>query len=402
LDQMPKEKVLIFSEYQDTAQYLEAGLRHTHQVSNIVYVNGQSSDLGKIARAFSPVSNADLGGLPEGMQPINVLITTDVLSEGQNLQDAHVVVNFDLPWALIRLVQRAGRVDRLGQASDSVDVFVLVPSKKVDEEISLRPRLQKRLIEAGAVLGGDDKFFGSDQEAQEISELLTGNSAALDNEEDNDVDPASYAFELWREAINNDPQIEQKVATLNLASRSSIRASDVLDSGSVISLVTISGVQDTPIKISLDDGFKIISPVELLELSKCVPGTKSQTALTHHLDVLQDVAEGARSAFGTGLVALAGIKRRVYQRVKNEACLRDDGLMADADARLAFQHFYEHPLSELAKSQFSSALGKESNSELIARMKSLFNEKQLVIEESHAEAGTVQFVASMGLTGGKK
>ncbi len=73
-----------------------------------------------LARRFSPKSNAIIGGLPENRDELQVLIATDVLSEGQNLQDAAIIVNYDLPWTIIRLIQRAGRVDRVGQLSAEV------------------------------------------------------------------------------------------------------------------------------------------------------------------------------------------------------------------------------------------------------------------------------------------
>ncbi len=61
-----------------------------------------------------------------------VLIATDVLSEGQNLQDAAIIVNYDLPWAIIRLVQRAGRVDRIGQKSENILCYSFLPADGVD------------------------------------------------------------------------------------------------------------------------------------------------------------------------------------------------------------------------------------------------------------------------------
>ena len=60
-------------------------------------------------------------------QQSRILIATDVLSEGQNLQDAHIIINYDLPWAIIRLIQRAGRVDRIGQQSDHIDCYSFFP-----------------------------------------------------------------------------------------------------------------------------------------------------------------------------------------------------------------------------------------------------------------------------------
>ena len=73
-----------------------------------------------------------------------MLIATDVLSEGQNLQDAHVVVNYDLPWAIIRLIQRAGRVDRIGQQAERVLLYSFF-HESVDTVLSLRRRISARL-----------------------------------------------------------------------------------------------------------------------------------------------------------------------------------------------------------------------------------------------------------------
>ena len=82
-----------------------------------------------------------------------------MLSEGQNLQDAHVVVNFDLPWALIRLVQRAGRVDRIGQQADEILCYSFLPAEGVEKIINLRARVRQRLEENAEVVGSDERFF---------------------------------------------------------------------------------------------------------------------------------------------------------------------------------------------------------------------------------------------------
>ena len=77
-------------------------------------------------------------------EALRILVSTDVLSEGQNLQDAHVVVNYDLPWAIIRLIQRAGRVDRVGQESDEVLIYSFF-HVEVDTVLDLRARIRDRL-----------------------------------------------------------------------------------------------------------------------------------------------------------------------------------------------------------------------------------------------------------------
>ena len=72
-----------------------------------------------------------------------MLISTDVLSEGQNLQDCSIVVNYDLPWAIIRLVQRAGRVDRIGQKAERVFCYSFLPAEGVERIIDLRGRVSQ-------------------------------------------------------------------------------------------------------------------------------------------------------------------------------------------------------------------------------------------------------------------
>ena len=114
----------MFSQFADTVDYLEAQLKR-RWVADMAGVTGSSADPTQLAWRFSPNSNQRPGqGKPE--RELRVLVATDVLSEGQNLQDSHVVVNYDLPWAIIRLIQRAGRVDRIGQMArgDSMPLFL--------------------------------------------------------------------------------------------------------------------------------------------------------------------------------------------------------------------------------------------------------------------------------------
>lgn len=106
--------MLIFTQYADTAVYLYNQLRK-RGMQHVAYATGNTEHPTKIAERFSPISNEVPNPIPEDEQ-YRILIATDVLSEGQNLQDAHVIVNYDLPWAIIRLIQRAGRVDRIGQS----------------------------------------------------------------------------------------------------------------------------------------------------------------------------------------------------------------------------------------------------------------------------------------------
>jgi superfamily II DNA/RNA helicase len=123
------EKVIVFTQFADTVQYLADELRARSR-SRVAGVSGASQDPAGIAWRFSPQSNDKRAQVPPD-QEIDVLIATDVLSEGQNLQDAAIVVNYDLPWAIIRLIQRAGRVDRIGQQAEAILCYSFLPAEGV-------------------------------------------------------------------------------------------------------------------------------------------------------------------------------------------------------------------------------------------------------------------------------
>ena len=138
--------------------------------------------------SVSPVSNEAAGKYPLDKQT-RILIATDVLSEGHNLQDAHVIVNYDLPWAIIRLIQRAGRVDRIGQKADKIYCYSFFPADGVEEIINLRGRLNDRINANANIVGSDEVFFEGNE--QNLRDIFNEKSGVLDDADDGDVDLAS-------------------------------------------------------------------------------------------------------------------------------------------------------------------------------------------------------------------
>ena len=145
-------------------------------------VTGDTEESSDYARRFSPESNnARDKGSPNyvsSVEELRVLIATDVLSEGQNLQDAAIVVNFDLPWAIIRLIQRAGRVDRIGQKAEEILCYSFVPADGVERLIRLRSRVRQRLQENVEVVGTDETFFEDEKHDTVIRDLFTEKSSS--------------------------------------------------------------------------------------------------------------------------------------------------------------------------------------------------------------------------------
>ena len=163
----PKEKIIVFTQFADTVYYLTERLKE-RGIERLAGVTGDALDPTALAFRFSPASNNKKDQIsPE--QELRVLVATDVLSEGQNLQDAAIVVNYDLPWAIIRLIQRAGRVDRIGQQSDRILCYSFLPADGVERIIRLRARVRQRLHENAAFLDfieglaerGDREWYAS-------------------------------------------------------------------------------------------------------------------------------------------------------------------------------------------------------------------------------------------------
>ena len=174
----PDEKVLVFTQFADTVRYLKAELS-ARGVSSIEEATGDSPNPTALVHRFSPVSNNRRARIASSDE-LRVLVSTDILSEGQNLQDCAVVVNYDLPWAIIRLVQRAGRVDRIGQEAEQILCYSFLPAEGVERLIFLRSRVHARLLQNAEVVGTDEAFFEDDDESV-IVDLYNERSGLLDD-----------------------------------------------------------------------------------------------------------------------------------------------------------------------------------------------------------------------------
>ena len=135
VNQHKQEKVLIFTQFADTVRYIETQLT-AHGMTQFSGATGGSSDPTGLAWRFSPESN-EVREQVRAEDELRVLVATDVLSEGQNLQDGYIVVNYDLPWAIVRLIQRAGRVDRIGQKAENILCYSFLPAEGVERIIRL-------------------------------------------------------------------------------------------------------------------------------------------------------------------------------------------------------------------------------------------------------------------------
>ncbi len=201
----PNDKVLVFTQFADTVDYLENRL-DAAGIRAMAGVTGDSANPTEIAWRFSPVSNNKRDQVTPDRE-LRVVVATDVLSEGQNLQDGCIIVNFDLPWAIIRLIQRAGRVDRIGQKSDQILCYSFLPADGVERIIRLRARVRTRLRENAEVVGTDEAFFDDDRDDMPLFNLYHEKAGILDGDDDTEVDLASYAYQIWKNATDANPEL---------------------------------------------------------------------------------------------------------------------------------------------------------------------------------------------------
>jgi len=207
-----KDKVIVFSQFADTVNYLTEQLKYAGMQA-IEGVTGDTENPTAIAYRFSPVSNEKRNQISRENE-LRIVLATDVLSEGQNLQDCAIIVNFDLPWAIIRLIQRAGRVDRIGQKADTIICYSFLPADGVEKIIRLRSRVQQRLQENAEVVGADETFFEDQGSVQMVRDLFTERAGILDGDEDTEVDLASYAYQIWKNATDRNPELEKIIPAM--------------------------------------------------------------------------------------------------------------------------------------------------------------------------------------------
>lgn len=388
----PGEKVLIFTEYKDTADYIANALEEAG-IARVGLATGDTDNPGAVARRFSPGSNRLPGAeaTTEVVNPIDVLVATDVLSEGQNLQDAHIVVNYDLPWAIIRLIQRAGRVDRVGQKSDTVYVY-LISHEKVEEQISLRQRIKQRLESSAQAFGSDEQFFGTANEISILDNLYNGNlsdEAANDDE----ADAVSEAWLVWSQALEKYPHLAARVLSMPDMLHST-RGQYINESeGGVICYVnTTSGVDAFAVSRGGADGLRererLVTPYEAFKLFRAEPETPTSEIRGDHFDRLQHLVQGPLSSDSVAVGNLKGIRKRIWERFAGTLFMRG--------AEDALNALHERPLQKSAELKLRAAMrNRVSDEDLKSILQQLHEDEKLVIKS--VEKDPVRIVCSLGI-----
>lgn len=170
------KKVLIFSAFSDTAEYLyehvSAYIKEKYGLNTAVItgsIDGKTTiknfkaTLNNVLTCFSPISKDKAVLLPDSNDEIDILIATDCISEGQNLQDCDCVINYDIHWNPVRIIQRFGRVDRIGSRNESIQLINFWPDLDLDEYINLKGRVETRMKISIMSSTGDDDLINAEE-----------------------------------------------------------------------------------------------------------------------------------------------------------------------------------------------------------------------------------------------
>jgi superfamily II DNA or RNA helicase len=396
------EKLLVFSQFADTVRYIARELRR-RGIKQIAGVTGASENPTEIAWRFSPVSNEKQTRVPSEEEELRVLVATDVLSEGQNLQDAHVVVNYDLPWAIIRLIQRAGRVDRVGQKADSILCYSFLPAEGVESIIRLRARVRERLRQNAEVVGTDEAFFEDDKRDGFLLDLYNEKSNVLDGEADTEVDLASYAYQIWKNAITENPKLQKIIPELppvTYATKQHIPFGKDAPEGALVYMRTAEG-NDALAWIDERGNSVTESQYAILKAAECVPETKPLPRAENQHELVQKGVEliiREEKNVGGGLGRPSGARFRIYNRLKSYAdSVR--GTLFESEALLkTIDEIYRYPLRQATADVLNRQMrGGATDESLVQLVIALRDEDRLCVVHEDEQDGEPRIICSMGL-----
>lgn len=403
-----REKVLIFSQFADTVVYLEKELQR-RGVRRVAGVTGQASDPTATAWRFSPVSNGKREQI-SAEDELRVLIATDVLSEGQNLQDAHIVVNYDLPWAIIRLIQRAGRVDRIGQQAPEIICANFWPADGVEKLIRLRDRLRQRLQENAEVVGTDETFFEDDANAQPLIDLYHEKAGILDEEEDGEIDLVSQAYQIWKNAIDANPSLKTTIERLPnvVYSAKTQPTRDATRPPGVLVYLNTSEGNSALAWVDENGNSVTTSQLAVLRAAACALDTPAQTRSDQHHALVQKGIElilTDKKAPGGQLGRPSGARFKTYDQLKQHLSSLNGTLFETLPSTQllakALEQIYNFPLRESAREKLNRQLRSGVRNEPLAELVvTLYQEDNLCLVQEEQVNQEPQIICSLGLVAG--
>ncbi len=391
------DKVIVFTQFSDTANYIFKQLKR-RGFTHIACATGDSKNPTDLVEHFSPKSNDKNYTVDEQYR---ILIATDVLSEGQNLQDSHVITNFDLPWAIIRLIQRAGRVDRIGQEAEQIYCYSFFPADGVEEIINLRGRLNDRINENANIVGSDEIFFEGNE--QNLRDMFNEKSGSLDDDDDSDVDLSSQAYQIWKNATDANPRLKEIIPSLSNVIYATKATEDAMLNGVITYAKTHN---DFDVLTWLDANGNIISQSQkrILNAMACSASTPNIEPLDNHHELVASAIETINNET-TSIGGILGNRFSTRYRISNllERYYQNPPTLFFSQEnkdllKLAIDDIYNYPLLESAKFTLGRMLRNSNSDEIVECVLEMRKNFSLCrIDEDKSKHKEPSIICSMGL-----
>ena len=284
-----EHRTLLFTQFADTAAYLGRCLGQRYGRTEVV--TGAQGNALRAARRFAPTANR--AAVPADEQ-IELLVSTDALSEGVNLQDADTLINYDIHWNPVRMIQRAGRIDRIGSEQEEIHVASFLPEQALEARLGLETVLRRRIQEFLQVFGEDSQVLPSDEKLDEATVLKAYTGEAFEDEERaDDMDGLSRHLERLMHLRRNRPDDYKGVLGLRRGRRSISAANAPALAATRLGWYWAFWAPDRP------PGLSQITDLDGLDLmfwhAQAGPGARD--ALPRHENALADLVEQARARF---------------------------------------------------------------------------------------------------------
>ena len=205
-DELRNKKVIIFTEFIDTADFLEDMIKNEVTDRVFKYTGNSTEEDHKTV-----IYNFD-ANIKESNQEnkYDILITTDVLSHGVNLHRSNIIINYDIPWNPTKIMQRVGRVERLGTSFDEIDIYNFFPSIEIEDEIKLTQIAQDKVNNFIKLLGNDSQLLT--EEPIESYDLFKKLNAKLDDTEE--IESELKYLRIIRNIRDNQPKLYKKIESI--------------------------------------------------------------------------------------------------------------------------------------------------------------------------------------------
>ena len=275
-------KVIVFTESTETAEYLYEKLRDIYG-KRIVCFSGKSTQALKveIEDSFNPKNKA------KENDKYDLLITTDVLAEGINLHRANVLVNYDLPWNPTRIMQRVGRINRVGTEFDRIYVFNFFPTAQSAQHMPLEDRILDKLQAFHDTLGEDFKYL-SDDEQVSPQKLFSDLTKDIDGDSEESTNPELAYLAIIRKIRDTDPKLFAQIKRLPQKAKSG-KADPVNAGDSTVTFIRKGALKS----FFRTDSTKTsqLTFMEAIKLIEATPDTKKVGVGSMYYDHLKDNSE---------------------------------------------------------------------------------------------------------------